>query len=544
MTSVGELPVQLNDPFCYEPHPLCVEAARQVCDYLSHSPLNDEVMQGKMLGVLVCQAPDGQVGFLAAYSGQLGGRADWPWFVPAVFDYLQPDGYFKREEAAISAINHAISRLESSSDYVSAKARLAQLTKDADKEISDYRKMMQAAKVQRDALRGVADSAELIRESQFQKAELHRMKKRWEAVLAEAAAAVQQTESRLDAMKQERKQRSDALQHWLFDHFVMLNDQGQRRTLTDIFADTPQHVPPSGTGECCAPKLLQYAFANGLKPLSIAEFWQGASPRQEVRHHGHYYPACRGKCKPVLGWMLKNCTQPSQYSQFSQLSQYSQNSQQSQPSQSSQQPHHPHALRVLSEDSALLVVDKPAGLLSVPGLTGEESVESLLRRQYGEVYMVHRLDQDTSGMMVVARTRDAYHLLQRQFLERTIDKMYIAVVDGIVEGSGTIRLPLRPDPLDRPRQVVDHEQGKEAVTDYRVLDRVGQGRVRLALTPHTGRTHQLRMHCAHQEGLGCPIVGDRLYGKPAERLLLHAAKLSFTHPSSGERLNFVSPAPF
>jgi len=199
---------------------------------------------------------------------------------------------------------------------------------------------------------------------------------------------------------------------------------------------------------------------------------------------------------------------------------------------------------VLSEDSALLVVDKPAGLLSVPGLTGEESVESLLRRQYGEVYMVHRLDQDTSGLMLVARTRDAYHLLQRQFLERTIDKMYIAVVDGIVEGSGTIRLPLRPDPLDRPRQVVDHEQGKEAVTDYRVLDRVGQGRVRLALTPHTGRTHQLRMHCAHQEGLGCPIVGDRLYGKPAERLLLHAAKLSFTHPSSGERLTFTSPAPF
>ena len=199
---------------------------------------------------------------------------------------------------------------------------------------------------------------------------------------------------------------------------------------------------------------------------------------------------------------------------------------------------------MLSEDSALLVVDKPAGLLSVPGLTGEESVESLLRRQYGEVYMVHRLDQDTSGLMVVARTRDAYHLLQRQFLERTIDKMYIAVVDGIVEGSGTIRLPLRPDPLDRPRQVVDHEQGKEAVTDYRVLDRVGQGRVRLALTPHTGRTHQLRMHCAHQEGLGCPIVGDRLYGRPAERLMLHAAKLSFTHPSSGERLTFTSPAPF
>ncbi len=527
------LPVQLNNPFDYEPHPLCIEAARQVCDYLKQrDDWAEEVAEGKMFGVLVCQDGQGQMGFLAAYSGQIRGRADWPWFVPAVFDYLQPDGYFKQEEARISALNHRIASLESSSDYVSARTAYSRLSSEAEAEISAYRTMMHEAKVRRDAIRRntLAENndensqqssviSELERESQFQKAELRRLKKRWEDVVRDAEREKTSMESDILALKHERKQRSDALQRWLFDHFEMLNGQGERRTLTEIFVHTPQGLPPAGSGECCAPKLLQYAYEHHLQPLAIAEFWQGRSPRMEIRHHGQYYPACRGKCKPILEWMLgdvvTNVGAPCRGADYG----------------------------VVYQDESIVVIDKPSGLLSVPGKTEKPSVESLLSKHFPQIYMVHRLDMDTSGLMVVALTQDAYHRLQRQFLTRTIFKKYIALLDGEVLGEGSISLPLRPDHLDRPRQVVDTEHGKAAVTDYRVLEH-RDGQTLVELTPHTGRTHQLRVHCAHLSGLNCPIVGDRLYGKPARRLCLHAAELAFDHPATGQRLTFSSPVMF
>jgi len=527
------LPKRLNNPFDYEPHPLCKEAARQVCDYLTHmDDWAEEVANGKMFGVLVCQDEQGRVGFLAAYSGQIRGRSDWPWFVPAVFDYLQPNGYFKQEESRITAINYRIASLESASDYVSAKAALVRLRSEAEAGIEAYKTMMSEAKARRDKIRrnALADETagnghlpsvitELERESQFQKAELRRLKKRWNDVLMEAESRITSMESAISALKQERKQRSDALQRWLFDHFEMLNSQGERRTLTEIFVNTPQHLPPSGSGECCAPKLLQYAYGHHLHPLAIAEFWQGRSPRMEVRHHGHYYPACRGKCKPILEWMLGDVDTNAVGLR------------------------HDATYAMVYQDESILVIDKPTGLLSVPGKTAEPSVESMLCQQFPQIYMVHRLDMDTSGLMVVARTMEAYHRLQRQFLARTIHKKYIALLDGEVWGEGTISLPLRPDHLDRPRQVVDPEHGKPATTDYRVLE-YRDGQTLVELTPHTGRTHQLRVHCAHQSGLNCPIVGDRLYGKPAQRLCLHAAELAFNHPVTGQRLTFSRPVMF
>ena len=517
-----ELPEQLNNPFCYEPHPLCVEAARRVCKHLQESPLKMEVDEGKMLGVLVCLSKEGELGFLAAYSGQLGGRADWTWFVPAVFDYLQPDGYFKQEEARISAINKRINEGRTTDEEVT------RLRNEAEQEISDYKQLMREAKARRDALRGLGHDDELIRESQYQKAELRRLKLRWAERIAKAEEPLKAAAQTLEALKTERRQRSEALQRWLFDHFVMLNSKGEGRTLTEIFRHTPQQVPPSGAGECCAPKLLQYAFQHDLRPLAIAEFWQGRSPKMEVRHHGQFYPACRGKCKPILEWMLGS-KEESSYGEESRWNDY--------------------ALPILhEEEGSFVVVDKPSGLLSVPGLTGEESVESLLRRDYPEVMMVHRLDQDTSGLMVVALNKEAYHNLQRQFYARTIFKQYIALVESSPSlmgraTKGTISLPLRPDITDRPRQMVDFEHGKEAVTDYEIVSREGNY-VRIALTPHTGRTHQLRMHCAHELGLGAPIVGDRLYGKPTQRLCLHAAELAFNDPLTGERLHFSSKTAF
>ena len=511
-----QLPERMNNPFDYKPHLLCMIAADEVRVYLErHEEWADEVNNGKMFGVLVCEDGEGNVGFLAAYSGQIGGREDWPWFVPAVFDYLQPTGYFKQEEACITDINRQVKDLEASAQYVGIKEMAARQKQKAAEEIEAYKTMMQQAKARRDEQRMVeGEKEEMIRESQFQKAELRRLKKRWNEQMAETEAQMKPFEDELRQLKQERKLRSDALQRWLFDHFLMLNAEGQTRSLTDIFSTTPQGVPPSDSGECCAPKLLQFAYAHHLRPLCIAEFWQGRSPKTEIRHHNQYYTACRGKCKPILEWMLPTAVTPEHATAITPT--------------------------IIHAAPTYLVVYKPAGLLSVPGRTDAPSVESILKAQYPEVYMVHRLDMDTSGLLVVALTQEAYHQLQRQFLERTVQKEYVAVLENDVKGNGRIELPLSPDLLDRPRQIVDEENGKPALTEYRAL-----GKQRIRLIPHTGRTHQLRVHCAHQQGLNNPILGDPLYGREkADRLYLHAETLAFDDPQTGERQTFHYQAPF
>lgn len=511
----------MNNPFCYEPHPLCLEAANEVRQYLNEHPeWGTEIQNGKMFGVLVCEDQEQRLGFLAAYSGQIGGREDWPWFVPAVFDYLQPDGYFKQEEARITDINRRVETLEHHPRRISLKDEVLRLREQASTEIEAYQSMMQEAKMRRDTQRRTeGQTEEMIRQSQFQKAELRRLKKRWTEKISETETRLNSQDEELASLRQERKQRSDALQRWLFNHFLMLNAQGQTRSLTAIFAQTRQGIPPSGSGECCAPKLLQYAYAHHLRPLSIAEFWQGRSPRMEIRHHDHYYPACRGKCKPILEWMLPNPIRP--ISPIGPIGPIS-------------------PISPIGPTSSFLVINKPSGLLSVDGLSGEPSVESILKAQYPEVYMVHRLDMDTSGLMVVALTQEAYHSLQQQFLKRTVQKEYVALLEHDVAGNGQIELPLRPDLLDRPRQVVDTENGKPALTEYHAL-----GDHRIKLIPHTGRTHQLRVHCAHHAGLNNPILGDPLYGtQKADRLYLHAETLSFDDPETGERHTFHIPAPF
>jgi len=536
-------PAKFTFPFCYQPHPLCLQAAHEVEQRIARLPeWRDEVAAGKMFGVLVCEDTDGELGFLAAYSGQIGGREDWPWFVPAVFDYLQPDGHFRQEEARITAINHQIVALQHDEELLSLQDTLDRQQAEADKAIAAAKEQMQRDKQRRDKQRkslpltpskGRGDLVfeGLERESQFQKAELRRLKQRWRETIE---ATRQQLSPRLDAiaqLRQERKRRSDALQRWLFDQFRMLNARGGQRTLTDIFSLTPQRTPPSGAGECCAPKLLQYAYQHGLHPLCMAEFWQGRSPQAEIRHHGQFYPACRGKCKPILEYMLQGLdVDPDPRLAH----------------------HNTLTPTVIYADEALVVVNKPAGMTSVPGLTGQESVEEWLLSRYPQAegpVMVHRLDQDTSGLLVCALTLAAYHHLQRQFLQRTTVKRYVALLDGVPpQRHGTVSLPLRPDPLDRPRQVVDPLHGKPAVTDYDVLDIVN-GITRISLMPHTGRTHQLRVHCAHAEGLAAPIVGDPLYGHAGDtslssRMYLHAESLAFIHPVTLKPLSFTCPAPF
>jgi len=428
-----QAPERFTYPFCYEPHPLCQLAAREVQAYIaSHGEIKEDADKGKMFGVLVVEAKSQQptansrFSFLAAYSGLLAGRNDWRYFVPPVYDAQQPDGHFKTTEREIS---------EKGGD----------------------------------------------------------------------------------------KQLSQELQTWLFHQYQLLNARGEVKDLVDIWQSYYSRLklrqkyplPPGGTGDCCAPKLLQYAYQQGLKPVCMAEFWWGQPTKEELRQHLNYYPACRGKCKPILTWMLQGLdVDPNPETLgFERME-----------------------IPFVYEDDAIVVINKPSGMLSVPGRIDDYSVESVMQQRYPGSRVAHRLDMGTSGLLIVAKSMEAYRSLQEQFVKHLVKKKYIAMLEippCSLPPQGQISLPLRPDPMNRPRQVVDKEHGKRAVTDYEFLsDHL------VALYPQTGRTHQLRIHCAHPEGLGCPIVGDELYGTQADRLYLHAAELWFTHPVTGDPMHF------
>lgn len=539
----------------YEPHPLCIQTCREVQEMLARrEDWQEEIARGKMFGVLIVEnvktdtdAP--KWGYLAAYSGQIGGRSDWEDFVPAVFDYLQPAGYFKTHEAEISRINQSISHLEKDERMKEARTLIRQLQEERKRTIAAYQEKMKEAKAKRDSRREAgnlseAEEAEMIRESQFMKAELRRLKKS----LSEKTALETEFEDYQEnilRLKQLRKLLSDALQQWLFSQFRMLNQKGESKDLLEIFRDEalkeyPQAaiatsriaalkmVPPAGSGECCEPKLLQYAYQHGYKPLQMAMFWWGESPKEEIRHHLQFYPACNGKCKPILHWMLPASTfEPEAIN----LSIYDK-------------------VETLYEDREIAVIHKPEGLLSVPGKdAAQPSVYALMRSKYPEAtgpLIVHRLDMATSGVLLIAKTEFAYHRLQQAFLNHQIQKKYVAIISGKdIPEKGIISLPLQPDYLNRPRQMVNHEQGKEAITEYEILERIDSSHLRIALYPKTGRTHQLRVHCAHQEGLNAPILGDPLYGnEKAARLHLHAEEITFEHPLTGKKITIKRKADF
>ena len=483
-----ERPARFTYPFCYEPHPLCLLAADEVQHELETNFNSSTPQEGKMFGVLVVDSPEEGLGFLAAYSGLLAGRNDWPWFVPPVYDAQQPDGHFKQCEREISAINRQIAEMGE---------------------------------------KGVDG--------------------------ASGVDGPDGKDERQEILKARRRELSEELQLWLFRQYRVLNARGETKDLVEVWRDyhcSPSirnryPLPPGGTGDCCAPKLLQYAYLHNLHPVCMAEFWWGPSPKSDIRHHRQFYPACRGKCKPVLTWMLQGLDvdpDPEKLG-FSRLK-----------------------IETVYEDDTLLIINKPSGLLSVPGRIEKYSAAKLVADRSPGALLVHRLDMGTSGLLIAAKTLDAYHNLQQQFITHTVRKQYIAVLDTTHHPltsithplQGTIRLPLYSDPLNRPRQVVDYERGKTAVTDYRILA-VEDGRARVALFPHTGRTHQLRVHCAHEDGLGCPIVGDELYGHSypsapqtaslgqggnGGRLLLHAATIDFVHPAIGEAMHIECPPDF
>ena len=598
-TTAEEHPKRMNNPLDYTPHPLCIKACKELQTYLAErKDWQEEICRGKMFGVLIVEKlpqniaqGKSEIGYLAAYSGQIGGRSDWDDFVPAVFDYLQSDGYFKNHEAEITRINQSILQLESDERMKEAKKLIASLEEERKKTIAAYQEKIKEAKAKRDARREEArldpehkavtpeEEQEMTKESQFMKAELRRLKKSLaEKTTLETEYADYQ--DNLQRLKQLRKTLSDALQQWLFSQFRMLNYQGESKDLLEIFRDaafqdttrrdsafrdslldSPQAsiiskrtafkmVPPAGSGECCEPKLLQYAYSHGFKPLQMAMFWWGESPKEEIRHHLQFYPACNGKCKPILHWMLPDkvfatsttAMSPNDNTSIKDVSTY-------------------NKVETLFEDQELAVIYKPEGLLSVPGKDSlQPSIYALMRKRYptaASPLIVHRLDMATSGLMVIAKTEFAYHRLQKEFLHHRVQKKYIAIIgckdkeacDRLAKvskrGRAFLSLPLMPDYLDRPRQIVHHEQGKEAITEYEILERIDDTHLRLALYPKTGRTHQLRVHCAHQKGLNAPILGDPLYGnEKASRLHLHAEEITFEHPLTGKKITIQRKADF
>ncbi len=527
-----ELPSEFTYPFHYIPHPLTVMAAREVQDYLaSRTDWTEELSEGKMFGVLIVQTPEGKVGYLAAFSGNLAGSNLHSFFVPPVYDLLQPDGFFRIEEANISAINKRIKELESSRQLTEMRTALAECRAQVDRTLADAKQQMKEAKIVREQRRsegaGEEEQKAMIRESQFQKAEYKRLEKRLKEEMQQQAEELENQEQLIRQLKQERKTRSAALQQKLFEQFRMLNAKGEVKDLCELFKDTPQGTPPAGTGECALPKMLQYAYQHRLKPLAMGEFWCGKSPKEEVRHEGHFYPSCKGKCAPILKHMLIGL-------------QVAKNP-------LAENVHKDTEPEIVYEDEWLLVVNKPAGMLSVPGKEALNSVYQFLHERYPEAtgpMLVHRLDMATSGLLLAAKDKDTHQVLQALFSGRQIKKRYTAILSGTVSSDeGVISLPLCPNLHDRPRQMVSFEHGKPAVTRYKVLERKN-GKTLIAFYPLTGRTHQLRVHAAHQQGLSCPIVGDELYGKRADRLYLHAAELSFTHPISGKDITICREADF
>lgn len=526
------LPVAFTFPFHYTPHKLTILAADEVQAYLrSRTDWEEELHAGKMFGVLVVRTSNGQIGYLAAFSGNLAGSNLHDFFVPPIYDLLKPDGFFRIEEANISAINMQIKKMEESMEYQSARTTLAETTSMAEQQLSKAKHALKEAKAEREKKRaqGVNETElkRMERESQFQKAEYKRMERRMKDEINVYTEKLQTIEKTIDLLKQERRKRSARLQQQLFEQFHILNAKDEIKDLCEIFKDTPQKTPPAGAGECALPKLLQFAYLHRLEPLAMGEFWWGMSPKDEIRHEGHFYPSCKSKCEPILKHMLIGLKVEK--------------------NPLTENIHKDTPLEIIYEDEWIVVINKPAGMLSVPGKDNLDSVSQRLHRLYPHAtgpLIVHRLDMATSGLMLAAKDKNIHQQLQALFETRKIKKRYTAILEGNVpDNEGKITLPLCPDINDRPRQRVDYEYGKPAVTLYKVLEKTPDETL-VSFYPQTGRTHQLRVHAAHNQGLNCPIKGDELYGKKSDRLYLHATELSFIHPVTGKKMHIIKESGF
>ncbi len=541
------LPERFTFPFYYQPHPLCLLAVQELQAYLitqqewQHNfgiTEQHATAIGKMFGVLLVKTKANEIGYLAAFSGKLAGRNHLPKFVPPIFDALADDGFFMQAQAELKALNVCISVMAANPEIVARENLLQTTIEKAASKIKAHRAKMivgrkerkaqrLAALEQLDAVAFLQLKEKLAQESIRQKNQLRDLNNDWETRIQAAELSLKQLKDAVDALKTQRKNLSASLQQKLFDQYHFLNIKGETKSLSAIFQETAQRTPPAAAGECAAPKLLQYAFQHQMQPLAMAEFWWGAAPKSAIRQHKNFYAACQGKCQPILAHMLAGIAMDA--------------------NPLLNNPATGKTIRIVYEDDVMLVIHKPAEFLSVPGKQIEDSVYLRIKQSYPRAtgaLIVHRLDMSTSGLMLIALTREAHKNLQKQFIKRTVQKRYVALLDGVLkQDDGMIDLPLRVDLNDRPRQLVCYEYGRPAQTRWQVIAR-HQHHTKVYFYPETGRTHQLRVHAAHVKGLNTPILGDDLYGRRFKRLHLHAESLQFTHPITREPMQFQVDAEF
>ena len=492
------------------------------------NPNQNGIVIGKMFGVLIVEKKTKELAVLYAFSGKLAGSNEHPEFVPPVFDVLRKDGFYKQGEEVVSGVNEELENFVKSKAYLEAKKAAETITATNQEELQKFKREIKAAKLERNKIRNSIQDIEseeaktllesLRKESVGQSLALKRLQKDIKERSEKAIIEFQRFKEKENELLEKRRNLSNNLQKKIFEHYTFKNAELEDRDLYSIF----EGFPPAGAGECAAPKLLQFAYINGLKPIAMAEFWWGESPKSEVRKHKQFYPSCRGKCEPILGHMLKGLSVD--------------------PNPMLVNPAEGQEIEIVHEEEDFLVINKPAEFLSVPGKVIQDSVFERIRARYPDAtgpLIVHRLDQSTSGLMLIALNKDTHKKLQRQFLRRKVHKEYVAVLEGNIDPSeGRIELPLRVDLDDRPRQIVCEDYGKEAITEFKVIQRES-GRTRILFYPKTGRTHQLRVHSAHHEGLDAPILGDDLYGNRDRRLHLHAGSISFQHPVTKSMVSFT-----
>ncbi|NVH47078.1 RluA family pseudouridine synthase [Photobacterium damselae] len=541
------LPERFTFPFYYTPHPLCELAAQELQLHLETQTqwqhnfgLNGDLDTaiGKMFGVLLVKNADGEIGYLSAFSGKIADQNLLPHFVPPVFDMLTDDGFFQTEQKVINDVTAEIRRLETNAELLALRDTFAQSQAQAADEIEQCRLQIIDSRKDRKAQRKAAEATNdsqlieetairLAKESAKQKHEQRFLKSTWDEKLQVLANQVDVFDNKINKLKEKRRHLSSTLQAKLFAQYRFLNQYGEEKDLIDIFAQTPNQTPPAGSGECAAPKLLHYAFKHGMTPIAMAEFWWGASPKSEIRKHKYFYEACKSKCEPILGHMLKGI-------------ELEENLLLKNPAEGKD-------LEIIYQDEAMVIVNKPAEFLSVPGKTISDSVYTRMQAMFPDAdspLIVHRLDMSTSGLLVIALTKRAHKNLQKQFITRTVEKRYVALLDGLTDSDeGIISLPMRGDINDRPRQLVCFEHGKPAETKWQVISRK-DGKTKVYYYPKTGRTHQLRVHSAHPMGMNMPIIGDDLYGQKSNRLHLHAEYLSLEHPITHEPMEFQVDAEF
>ncbi|NQZ54756.1 MAG: RNA pseudouridine synthase [Piscirickettsiaceae bacterium] len=541
------LPERFTFPFYYQPHPLCLLAAKQLQQHLETQTQwqhnfgltgDKETAIGKMFGVLLVQNKHNEIGYLSAFSGKMADKNHLPKFVPPVFDMLVEDDFFMVGQAELNQLSDQIKKREKN-PHILAREQILNAELDASAvQIKLHRERMIAGRKLRKFKRISADSElnsddflqlkqQLSKESIQQKNQLRDLTLYWNDRIEQAEHKLHQLTDEIDALKQQRKERSVSLQQRLFDQYNFLNQNGVEKNVGDIFKDTTQLVPPAGAGECATPKLLQYAFQHEMRPLAMAEFWWGEPPKSAIRKHRNFYGACQGKCKPILEHMLQGI-------------ELDENPLLTNPAAGK-------TLDVVYQDDVMLVINKPAEFLSVPGKNIEDSVYLRMKQRFPSAtgpLIVHRLDMSTSGLMVIALSKGVHKKLQQQFIHRTVKKRYIALLEGnLQQDEGIIDLPIRVDLDDRPRQLVCYEHGKAAKTKWRVIERK-ENQTKVYFEPVTGRTHQLRVHAAHVKGLNMSIVGDDLYGTQANRLHLHAESLELAHPITKEPMSFQVAAEF